>query len=272
MIMSKNLLDLEVNQLQPNPFQPRNKIKKEEIEDLIESIKIHGVIEPLVVAKTPAGYQIIAGERRWRAAKEAGLDSVPVYVKKTSPGQMLELALVENVQRKDLNPIERAKGFQQLMRDFNFTIDKLTKQISKSKSYISNSLRLLTLPDAIKDGVIDGKISEGHARALAGLDDESQQIKCYHQIMKEEASVRRAEQIVRQIKQKAKKKEQKQEIIAERDEEIERLEKELKQRFSAPAQIQLTRSRNQTRLTITLKGDRKKTDSDLKQVLSKLQA
>lgn len=270
--MPNNLTYLNVDQLQPNPFQPRDKIKNETITELIASIKTHGVIEPLAVAKTPAGYQIIAGERRWRAAKAAGLDKVPVIISKTTRKNMLEIALVENVQRKDLNAIERAKGFQQLMRDFNFTVKDLTDKIAKSEPYISNSLRLLSLPDAVKDGVIDGVISEGHARALAGLESESLQIKCFRRIVKENASVRRAEQIVRQVKQDGGTKAVNKDIFVEenRDDRIAELEDNLKQKFQSPALIDLRRSNKQTRLTITLHGNPDSTEEDLKVVLEKL--
>ncbi len=268
--MADTLINLNIDQLQPNPFQPRDKIKNEDVEELVSSIKIHGIIEPLIVANTPAGYQIIAGERRWRAAKIAGLKAVPAVVKKTSPKQMLELALIENVQRENLNAIERAKGFQQLMREFNFTIEKITERIAKSETYVRNSLRLLSLPDAIKDGVIGGIISEGHARALAGLESEAEQVRCFRKIVKEGASVRRAEQIVRQLKQENLKSLSDKVVISEKDEEVEHLEQVLRAQFHSPAEINLTRSRNHTRLIITLVGDRASTDKDLKKVINRL--
>jgi ParB family chromosome partitioning protein len=265
---------LPVNQLQPNPFQPRDKIKKEDIAELVESVKSYGVIEPLVVAHTPAGYQIIAGERRWRAAKAAGLEEVPVSIKKTSPKQMLELALVENVQRKDLNAIERAKGFQQLIREFSFSVKGLAQKIGKSSSYVSNSLRLLDLPDAVKDGLINEKISEGHARALAGLEDEHTLINCYRQIVKEDASVRRAEQLVRQIKQKEEEEDVKQKVkkSAQKDKRVVSLRQRLATKFSNPTDVNLTRSRKQTRVTITLKGSLADTEHDLKELMQMLQS
>jgi ParB family chromosome partitioning protein len=271
--MSDQPHTLPIDQLQPNPFQPRSKIKKEEIQDLVQSLKSYGVIEPLVVASTPAGYQIIAGERRWRAAKEAGLEEVPVIVKKTSPREMLELALVENVQRKDLNPIERAKGFQQLIQEFNFSLQELADKVGKSASYISNSQRLLSLPDRIKDGLIQEKISEGHARALAGLDDVHTMIDCYKQIVEEGASVRRAEQLVRQIKQKPQEKSAKEKVAqsAQKDERLLELEKKFKREFGGPADFALSRSQVQTRLTITLKGKPEQTEDDLNRILELLQ-
>lgn len=271
--MSNKLAYLDIDQLQPNPFQPRDKIKPESIQELAESIKQHGIIEPLSVAQTPAGYQIIAGERRWRAARSIGLDKVPAIISKTTRKQMLEIAIVENVQRKDLNAIERAKGFQQLLRDFDLTIKDLTEKISKSEPYISNSLRLLSLPDAIKDGVIDEVISEGHARALAGLESESMQIKCFRKIVKENASVRRAEQIVRQLKQQEKEKKDRDRILSQegKDGRIAQVEEALKKEFQSPSLIDLRRSNKQTRLTITLHGNPETTEEDLRVVLKKLQ-
>src|SRR4030067_710152 len=167
----KNPSSLEIDQLQPNPLQPRGSITPDSLQDLVESIKEHGVLEPLVIAHTPAGYQIIAGERRWRASKIVGLNTVPVVVKETDTRGMLELALVENVQREDLNPIESAQGFQRLMDDYTITVTEIAKRIGKSIAYVSNTLRLLSLPDAIKDGLISSDLTEGHARAIAGLGD-----------------------------------------------------------------------------------------------------
>ena len=169
---------LSINELQSNPFQPRDSIKNEDLQELVQSIRAHGVIEPLVVAQTPAGYHLIAGERRSRAAKLAGLTEVPVTIMKTTPRVMLELALVENVQREDLNSIERATGFQQLIREFNMTVGEFSQRIGKSSSYVSSSIRLLTLPDIIEDAVSGGDISEGHARGLVSLEIDATQIEC----------------------------------------------------------------------------------------------
>lgn len=197
----QELIQLEINLLQPNPLQVRNLIKSESLVDLVESIKEHGVLEPLVVAKTPAGFQIIAGERRWRAAKIVGLKSIPVVVKETDTQGMLELALVENVQREDLNPIERAQGFQRLIDDYSLQVTEIAKRIGKSPAYVSNTLRLLSLPDAIKDGIISTDITEGHARAIAGLSDVKLMVEAYKKILAEGSSVRRTEDLVRRMKE-----------------------------------------------------------------------
>lgn len=199
---SHELIDLDINLLQPNPLQARSLIKSESLVDLVESIKEHGILEPLVVARTPAGYQIIAGERRWRASKIVGLKTVPVIVKETSTRGMLEMALVENVQREDLNPIDRAQGFQRLIDEFGLAATEIAKRIGKSPAYTSNTLRLLALPDAIKDGIISGAITEGHARAIAGLTDIKLMIDVYKIILAEGASVRRAEELARKVKER----------------------------------------------------------------------
>jgi ParB family chromosome partitioning protein len=198
----KPITQLPTNQLEPNPLQPRGVINSESVSELVESIKEHGILEPLIVAKTPAGYQIIAGERRWRAARILKLEYVPAVVKETTPQEMLEMAIVENVQRKDLNPIERAKAFLRLREEFNFDNNRIAKKVSKSVPYIINVLKLLTIPDALKDGLLSGLITEGHARALAGIGDTRLMIEAYKIVLKEKASVRRAEDIARRMRRK----------------------------------------------------------------------
>lgn len=198
----KQIMQIPTNQLEPNPLQPRGIISPESISELVDSIKEHGILEPLIVAKTPAGYQIIAGERRWRAARIIKLEYVPAIIKETTPQGMLEMAIVENVQRKDLNPIERAKAFLRLKEEFGFDNTKIAKRVGKSIPYVINVLRLLTLPDALKDGLLSGLISEGHARALSGISDTRLMIEAYKIILREKASVRRAEEIARRMRKK----------------------------------------------------------------------
>jgi len=198
----KDITQIPTNQLEPNPLQPRGIINSESISELIESIKEHGILEPLIIAKTPAGYQIIAGERRWRAARFLKLPYVPAIVKETTPQQMLEMAIVENVQRKDLNPIERAKAFLRLKEEFHLDNQAIAKKVSKSIPYVINVLRLLTLPDALKDGLLSGLITEGHARALVSIGDTRLMIEAYKIVLREKASVRRAEDIARRMRKK----------------------------------------------------------------------
>lgn len=198
----KSVAQIPTNQLEPNPLQPRGIISPDSISELVDSIREHGILEPLIVAKTPAGFQIIAGERRWRAARLLKLEYVPAIVKETTPQQMLEMAIVENVQRKDLNPIERAKAFLRLREEFAFDNHKIAKRVGKSVPYVINVLKLLTLPDALKDGLLSGLITEGHARALSGIGDTRLTIEAYKIILKEKASVRRAEDIARRMRKK----------------------------------------------------------------------
>lgn len=262
---------LEVTLLQPNPFQPRNKILKEELTELADSIKRYGILEPLVVAQTPAGYQLIAGERRWRASQLAGLTEVPVIIKNVSRRQMLELALIENVQRVDLSPLERAHSFRQLLQDFDLTITDIAERISKSTAYVSNSLRLLELPDAIKDGLVGGLISEGHARAIMGIKDQKLMIEAYKKILAEDANVRRAEEIGRLIRAKMGNEQnlniKKAKVLQVDDKAVKVWEEQLSSLIKAKSKLKLSRSSTQTRVTITLKGDPEETQKDLETLM-----
>lgn len=198
--MEEQTYELEIDLLQPNPLQPRGLITPESLSELAESIRAHGVLEPLVIAKTPAGFQIIAGERRWRASKLIGLPKVPVIIRETSPQGMLEMSIVENVQRIDLNPLERAQAYRRLMDEFGLTNAEISERVSKSPSYISNTIRLLTLPDALKDALMSQATTEGHARALAALEDPRLIIDAYKEVLKRNLSVRGTEEFVRRFR------------------------------------------------------------------------
>ncbi len=197
-----NVFELEIDILQPNPLQPRGLIIPESLAELAESIREHGILEPIVVAKTPAGYQIIAGERRWRASKLVGLKKVPVLIKETTPQGMLEMAIVENVQRQDLNPLERAQAYRRLMDEFGLANGDIAQRVGKSAAYISNTIRLLTLPDALKDAVVSGQTTEGHVRALAALDDPHKIVEAYKEVLRKSLSVRGTEELVRRMRSK----------------------------------------------------------------------
>lgn len=201
--MDEQIYELEIDLLQPNPLQPRGLISPESLSELADSVRTHGILEPLVVARTPAGYQIIAGERRWRASKLVGLPKVPVIIRETTPQGMLEMAIVENVQRIDLNPLERAQAYTRLMEEFGLTNAEIAERVSKSPSYISNTIRLLTLPDALKDALMSGATSEGHARALSALEDPHLIIDTYKEVLKRNLSVRGTEELVRKIRANA---------------------------------------------------------------------
>lgn len=268
--MDKNIQKLPVNYLQANPFQPRDKVKKEDLQELIESIRIHGILEPLVVAQTPAGYQIIAGERRWRASKALGIKEVPVYIKQTSPQGMLEMAIVENVQRHDLNPIERGQSFQRLQREFGLSTNDVAKRVGKSPAYVSNSIKLLKLPDAVSDGLLGGQISEGHARTLGSLKDQEVMLECYKQVLKENASVRRTEELVRRYKaglKPGKKDDGRGRPLTQNEQEVAKWEEDIQKFFKRRSTLKVIRSRKQTKVTITLKGSPDKTQQDLEKLM-----
>lgn len=270
------IVQIPIDELQPNPLQPRGVITPESLVDLIDSIKEHGILEPLVVAKTPAGFQIIAGERRWRASRHAGLPTVPAIIKETSPRGMLELALVENVQRVDLNALDRAMGFDRLIEEFALTNADISQRVGKSTSYVSNTLRLLRLPDALKDGLLSGLITEGHARALSAIEDQQLMIEAYKIILRESGSVRRAEDLARRMKSASGQKEKpevpiNQPIIV--NEEIDRMTEELTKALASKApdplkktQVKVIRSQRETRVLIILKGKVDETDERLQMV------
>lgn len=267
----KQIIEIDVDSLQANPLQPRGLITPESLVDLTGSIKEHGILEPLVVAKTPAGYQIIAGERRWRAAKLVGLRTVPAIIKETSPRGMLEMALVENVQREDLNPLERAQAFIRLMDEFGLSNKEISQRISKSAPYVSNSIKLLSLPDALKDGLLSGLISEGHARALASIEDTTMMVEAYKIILRESGSVRRAEDLARRMKKKMGQKlppERKDEIAFIISDETDEMQAKMHEALGGDGQVRvrLTRSRVETKIILALKGNPEKTEKRLQHI------
>lgn len=269
--MNQQIIDIGVDELQANPLQPRGVITPESLVDLVDSVREHGVLEPLVIAKTPAGYQIIAGERRWRASKLAGLRTVPAVVKETTPQGMLEMALVENVQRTDLNAIDRAKAFERLISEFALTNSEISQRIGKSPAYVSNSLRLLTLPDALKDGLLTGLITEGHARALAAIEDTRLIVEAYKIILREAGSVRRAEDLARRMRvaqDKAPAAKTGGTPYHEMSEEIDRMRQQIEDALGGKptSQVKLSRSRAETRLLIILKGNLEGTQERLQRV------
>lgn len=247
---------LDINTLQTNPLQPRGLITPESLVDLVDSIREHGILEPIVVAETPAGYQIIAGERRWRASKIVGLAQVPCIIKKTSHRGMLEMALVENVQRVDLNPLERAQGFKRMMDEFGLGTAEIAQRIGKSQAYVSNSLRLLTLPDALKDAMLSGIVTEGHIRALAGIEDPAQMVDALRQVLRENGSVRRAEELSRQYKAKAGVSPMAETERVHSD-ELATMETRLSARLGG--KIKITQSMRELRVVFILKGNIEKT-------------
>ena len=268
---SQTVENLDINILQANPFQPREKINNDELEDLVKSIKIHGILEPLVIAHTPAGYQIIAGERRWRAAKIAGLHEVPAIIKETTPKGMLEMAIIENLQRVNLTPIKRAQAFFRLQQEFNLGVGEVAERVGKSVPFISNSLKLLQLPDAIKDGLLGKQISEGHARAISGIVDVKTMIEVYKQILKESASVRRAEELARIAKSKTGQTRifrPKAVIYQVDDQQVTEWETKVKNYLGARSKLKLKRTNQSTQVSFILKGDPEETQDGLEKIMN----
>jgi ParB family chromosome partitioning protein len=182
-----------VEAIEPNPYQPRQSFQSPAFDELVESVREKGIITPLLVTKTEGGYRLIAGERRWRAAQKAGLETVPVVVKEVSPIESLELALIENIHRKDLNPIEEAQAYRRWLEDTDTTQDILAKKLGKDRSTVANMLRLLKLPKVVQEDLVEDRLSMGHARVLAGLKTPEEQRALRDLIIKKSLSVRQTE-------------------------------------------------------------------------------
>lgn len=201
----------KLSEIEPNEEQPRKKFDEEELQELADSIKEYGVLQPLLVKKSGDTYQIIAGERRWRAAKLAGLKEVPVIIREYDRQQSVEIALIENVQRADLNPIEEAYAYQLLMQEFGLKQEEIAARVSKNRATITNSIRLLKLAEPVQRLLIDGKISSGHARTLLGIEDPKLQLDIANQIVEKGLSVREIEKLVKTMSKPAKEKKEKEE-------------------------------------------------------------
>ena len=193
------ILMLKLDLVQPNKEQPRKTFDEEKINELAESIKNYGVLQPLLVQKNDSFYEIIAGERRWRAAKAAGLKEVPAVLKEYSKQEAMEISLIENVQRADLNPIEEALGYKQLINEFGLTQEEIAIRVAKSRVAITNTMRLLKLDEQIQNMLIQGVISSGHARALLSLEDTMMQLKAAKEILDKKLSVRETEKLVKRM-------------------------------------------------------------------------
>ncbi|NMB44031.1 MAG: ParB/RepB/Spo0J family partition protein [Clostridiales bacterium] len=193
---------VDIDSIEPNKEQPRETFNEKSIKELSDSIRQYGIIQPLILKRNGKIYNIIAGERRWRAAKIAGLKEVPAIIKEYSEEETLAIALIENIQREDLNPIEEARAFQNLIKEYKLTQDKLAEKLSKSRTSITNSLRLLKLDDRVQSLIIEGKISTGHGRTLITINDKNLQSKIATKIHEEDLSVREVEELVKSLKDK----------------------------------------------------------------------
>ena len=196
-IKKRTFMLLGIEEIRPNPWQPRKKVGSAAIEQLAESIREHGIIQPLVVKETDTGYELIAGERRWRAAQKAGLHEVPVVIKETDPNRQLELALIENIQRENLNPLEEAEAYRQLMEEFGLSQEEIGQRVGKDRSTIANLLRILKLPEGIREKMLEGHLSLGQAKCLLSLDSPREQVELAELIIKRGLSVRELEKMIK---------------------------------------------------------------------------
>ncbi|TFE25354.1 ParB/RepB/Spo0J family partition protein [Cohnella luojiensis] len=247
------IVEIPLANLRANPYQPRKTFEEEAIKELAESIREHGVIQPIVVRQALKGYEIIAGERRFRASQLLGNPTIPAVVRTYNDQQVMEIALIENVQREDLNSLEVAIAYQGIMNQFNLTQEELSLKVGKSRSHIANFLRLLSLPDEIKNYVSRGTLSMGHARALAGIKDESVRRQLAKQSVAGEWSVRELEEAVQKteakVNVKAKSKAKK------RDPYIEELEETLREKFQTTVRIKPNKDKGRIELSYFGKSD-----------------
>jgi ParB family chromosome partitioning protein len=247
------VVQVPLSSITPNPHQPRSPIRDQDLVELAASIEEHGVIQPLIVAKVADGYQLIAGERRWRASRLAKLAQIPVIVKDAAPKEMLELALVENVQRADLNALEEAQAYRQLMDEFDMTQAQVAKRVGKSREAVANTLRLLNAARAVQEALLANKISEGHARALLGLEKTEAQENALGVVRGKGLNVRQTEELVRRrLGEKMPKRKVSEETQA-RKAETKTLEDEF--RKALDTKVDLTREGESGRLVIHFYSD-----------------
>jgi ParB family chromosome partitioning protein len=224
--LNKNsILYLDINEIKPNNNQPRKRFDDEKIDELAASIETYGVIQPIVLRKSDIGYEIVAGERRWRAARKANLKKIPCILKELTEEENMVISIIENMQREDLNPIEEAEALQQMIEKFGLSQEQVSRSVGKSRPYITNALRLLKLPFEVRDYVQEGKLTNGHARAIAGIADETMQVAVADKAVEEGLSVREVENLAKTIGE-PKLKKQKQKRIKSPD--VLKVEEELK--------------------------------------------
>ena len=229
--------EVDINAIAPNPDQPRTNFKREELEELSASIQKDGLLQPILVQDKGEYYEIIAGERRWRAAKLAGLKEVPVIIRNYSSQEIVEISLIENIQREDLNPIEEAQAYKRLLTEFNLKQDEVAERVSKSRTAVTNSMRLLKLCDGVQQMIIDDMLSTGHARALIPIEDPELQLQLAQRIFDEKLSVREVEKLVKSILKPAEEKPKKEEIPQSLMYIYQNIENKLKDKLSRKVAI-----------------------------------
>lgn len=245
--------EISVKKLRPNPYQPRKVFQPEAIEELKQSIIEHGILQPLIVRKSIKGYEIVVGERRFRAAKEANLETVPVVIRELNEQQMMELAVLENLQREDLNPIEEGTAYQILIEKLNLTQEELAKRLGKSRPHLANHIRLLSLPPTIQELISTGKISMGHGRALLGLRKKDKLGLLVEKTIKEGLNVRQLEQMIQQLNEIVPRETKKPKL--EKDIFIRDQEASLRERFGTPVNIKQSKDKGKIEIEFFSKDD-----------------
>ena len=244
------LREIPVTAIKPNPWQPRTHFDEQELQELADSIREHGVLQPVLVSQQPDGtFQLITGERRWRAVQLAGMPTVPAMVKEATPQASLELALVENIQRRDLNPLEEAHAFRQLLDEHGLTQEQLGQRIGKSRVAITNTLRLLNLSEPVREALANGSISEGHARAILMANTEAARLHVLERVLADHLSVRETEALARRINESK----QREAVEPTPDPDVERLEEAFRQALGT--RVRLVRGRRGGRLVISFFSD-----------------
>lgn len=249
----ESITDVSLKEIRPNPYQPRKIFTQEAIEELKQSIIEHGILQPIIVRKSIKGYDIVVGERRFRAAKEAGLEKVPVVIRELTEQQMMELAVLENLQREDLTPIEEAAAYQLLMEKLSLTQEQLAKRLGKSRPHIANLVRLLTLPPKIQQLISDGKISMGHGRALLGLRKKEKLPLIAEKTMKEGLNVRQLEQLIQQLNENVPRETKKPK--PEKNVFIKERESFLRERFGTTVNIKESKNKGKIEIEFFSKDD-----------------
>lgn len=223
--IEKGISYININDIKPNENQPRKDFNDEKIEELADSIKEHGLIQPVVLRKSGKGYEIVAGERRWRACRKAGIKEIPCIIKELTDEENMLVAIIENMQREDLNPVEEAEGINQMIEVYGMTQEQVSKSVGKSRPYITNALRLLKLPVEIRRMLSEGKLTAGHARAIAGVEDKKKQLLIAELVIKNELSVRQTEKLIKEEKINEKRPAKRR---AEKNADVKRVEEDLK--------------------------------------------
>ena len=260
------VLELELDMIEPNRKQPRKYFDETALEELAVSLKTYGMIQPIVVKKSGDYYEIIAGERRWRAAKIAGLKKVPVVIKKWEEGEAFEAALVENLQREDLNPMEEAESYQRLQEEFGLSQEKIAEKVGKSRSAVTNSLRLLQLDPRVRNFVVENKLTGGHARTLLSVTNGDEQFELAEMVIEEGLSVRAVEALVKAHLAKVEKSEKEEEEVSKEDaREYRAIEDDLKSFFSTKVKLKPLGKRNKGKIEIEYYSD-----EDLERLLALL--